>query len=285
MPYLVNWQPVPQAWIREEEERLGRDLRFQSIADEAERARQLRIAAQQSAIDRMVVEQAAAKDPRPIDPQAIEQEVQRQKQAGNCRTAFDDGLLRQQVERLFRLQRLHAEMTAGAVPPAALEVEAFYEANRENFRMPESFHAAHIVKHVNREHGADEARVGIEAALAELERGDPFSEVAERHSDCKGNGGDLGRFPAGQMVQEFDDAIRPLEPGQRTGIFTTPFGFHIAELRAKAEACPATFEEVRADIERVLTMQNQHQAYLRAVADLRSRADIRWDAPAQAVAV
>ena len=285
MPYLVNGQPVPEEWIREEEQRLGHDLRFNAIADKAERERQLRIAAQHSAIDRMLVEQAAARDPRPIDSQAIMQEVQRQKQAGNCRTAFDDSFLRQSVERQFRLQRTHAKMVAGAPQPAAREVEAFYQAHRENFRNPELFAAAHIVKHVNEIQSEEQAQAGIDAALAELERAEPFAEVAERHSDCKGNGGDLGRFPAGHMVQEFEDAIRPLKPGQRTGIFTTFLGFHIAELHARTAAGPATLEEVRADIERVLALQNQHQVYLRAVAELRSRADIRWEAPAQAVAV
>ena len=278
MPYLINGQPLPEEWIREEEQRLGRDLRFNAIADEAGRVRQLRIAAQHAAIDRMLVEQAAAEDPRPIDPQAVEQEVQRQKQAGNGRTASDDSLLRQWVERQLRLQRTHAEMLAGAAQPAARGVEAFCEANRENFRNQELFQAAHIVKHVNGEHNAEEARAGIEAALAELERGQPFAEVAEHHSDCKGNGGDLGRFPAGQMFQEFEDAIRALEPGQRSGIFTTPLGFHIAELRARIAAGPVAFEEVRAVIQRVLALQSQHQVYLRAVAELRSRADIRWEA-------
>jgi parvulin-like peptidyl-prolyl isomerase len=84
------------------------------------------------------------------------------------------------------------------------------------------------------------------------------------------------------MVPQFEDAIRALEPGQRTGIFTTQFGFHIAELRARTPAVPASLEEVRADIERVLTMQSRHQFYLRAVAELRSRADIRWEAAALA---
>lgn len=273
-----------EEWVREEEQRLGHDVRFQAITDEAERERQLRIAAQHLAIDRMLVEQAAAKDPRPVDPRAVEQEVQRQKQAANCRSAFDDGALRQWTERQFRLQRTHADMVAGAVPPAAQEVEAFYEANRENFRNPELLRAAHIVKHVNGEHSKAEARAGIESALADLERGLPFSQAAERHSDCKDKGGDLGLFPAGQMVAEFDDAIRALEPGQRTGIFTTPFGFHIAELRARVPAGPASFEEVRADIQRVLTMQSQHQAYLRAVAELRSQAEIRWEAAAETAA-
>ena len=105
MPYLVNGQPVPEEWIREEEQRLTRDLRFQTIADEAERARQLRVAAEHSAIDRMLVELGAASDPRPVDTQAVEQEVERQKQASNGRGSVDKGALRQSIR--------------AAVPPAA----------------------------------------------------------------------------------------------------------------------------------------------------------------------
>ena len=284
MPYLVNGQAVSEELIRQESERIGRDLRWKTIPDEAERARRLRAAAEYSAIDRVLVEQAAANDPRPIDASAFEQALEQQKLTGGCREAFDDSLLRRQIERQFRLQRTSSEMAAGAAKATAEEVEAFYEANRENFRSPELFDAAHIVKHVNGEQGEEQARAGIEAALAELERGAPFSEVAEKHSDCKGKGGDLGRFSAGEMVQEFEDAIRALEPEQRTGIFRTPFGFHIAELRAKTAPGPASFDEVRADIERVLTLQNQHRAYLRAVAELRSRAQIRLVPAEQAAA-
>ncbi|MGA2739380.1 MAG: peptidylprolyl isomerase [Bryobacteraceae bacterium] len=125
-------------------------------------------------------------------------------------------------------------MVESAPKPTAEEVEAFHRTNRENFRMPEMFHAAHIVKHVNEEQSEEQAEAGIQAALADLERGVPFAEAAEIHSDCKGNGGDLGKFPPGHMVEEFEAAISALQPGERTGIFTTPFGFHIAELRAKA---------------------------------------------------
>jgi hypothetical protein len=67
-------------------------------------------------------------------------------------------------------------------------------------------------------------------------------------------------------------------------MFTTTFGLHIAELRAKIPAAPAGLEEVRADIERVMTMMNEHEAYMRAVAELRSRADVRWAPDAQAAA-
>jgi peptidyl-prolyl cis-trans isomerase C len=284
MPYLVNGQALSEELIRQESERIGRDLRWNTIPDETERARRLRAAAEYSAIDRVLVEQAAWSDPRPIDARAFEQALKQQKLTGGCREAFDDSLLRREMERQFRLRRTSSEMAAGAAKPTAEEVEAFYKANRENFRSPELFRAAHIVKHVNGEQGEEQARAGIEAALAELERGASFSEVAEKYSDCKGKGGDLGQFPAGEMVQEFEDAIRALEPEQRTGIFSTPFGFHIAELRAKTAAGLASFDEVRADIERVLTLQNQHRAYLRAVAELRSRAQIHLVPAEQAVA-
>jgi parvulin-like peptidyl-prolyl isomerase len=82
------------------------------------------------------------------------------------------------------------------------------------------------------------------------------------------------------MVEEFEAAISALQPGERTGIFTTPFGFHIAELCAKVAGGPASFEEVRPDIESAFTMRNQQELYLRAVAELRSQADIRHVADA-----
>jgi len=276
MPCFVNGQPVPDEFVREAEHFIGRDPRWQTIADETERAKRLRAAAQQAAADRVLIEQAAARDPRPIDADALAQEAARQKAQWGSRSAFDDTRLRQLVELQFRVHRLREEMADGATGPTAEEIEAFYNANRENFRKPEMFHAAHIVKHVNELQTEEQAAGAIKAALADLERGDPFPEVANRYSDCPGNGGDLGRFPAGRMVQEFEDAVRALDPGQRTGVFTTSFGFHIAILYAKIPGGPATFEEVRADVQRAFAFRNREQIFLRALAKMRATADIRW---------
>lgn len=106
MPHIVNGHPIPEEWIREETQRIGCDLRLKATKDEAERARQVQVAARHSAVDRMLVELAAAGDPRPIDPRVIEEEVRL-------------------VERLFRLQRTYAEMTAGAAHPTEEQVSAF----------------------------------------------------------------------------------------------------------------------------------------------------------------
>ena len=264
MPYFVNGQAVPEDLILQESERVSRDLRWRRIKDEQERARQVRAAAEHSAINRILVEQAAAADPRPVDSAAVEGAVQGLKGKWNCRSGFDDTELRRAVERSLRFQRTAGEMMAGVATPTAEEVEQFYIANRENFRMPEAFRAAHIVKHVNGEQTKELARAGIGAALAALERGEAFSAVADLYSDCKGNGGDLGQFGSGHMVPEFEDAVRTLEPGERTGVFRTPFGLPYCGTARKirAPARPA-FEEVSADIKRVLAAKSQHEAYLR----------------------
>src|SRR5580700_2670415 len=183
MPYLVNGQPVPEELIREEFGRIGRDPRWHSISDLTERAHRLRLAAEQCAQDRMLIEQTAANDPRPIDAAALEQNVARQKAEFGCRVAFNGNDLRRLTEHNLRVQRLRGEMVADASKPSADEIEAFYNANRYNFHKPDMFRASHIVKYVNHEQTEEQAEAGIAAALAELERGEPFDEVANRHSD------------------------------------------------------------------------------------------------------
>ena len=258
MPYLVNGQTVAEETVRAQEAQLRRDPRWQQFPDEAERAKRLRAAAEFAAVDVTLFEWTAASDPRPVDPVAIERELEQQRAMGNCRSASDEEGIRRLIERNARLQRTARDITAKAPLPTPEDVQAFYHAQQDNFRGSAMFRAAHIVRHVNDKQNEDEARAGIEAALADLERGTPFSEAADRHSDCPGKGGDLGEFVAGTMVAEFEDAIRALKPGERTGIFRTPFGFHIAELRGKTPAGTVNFEEVQEDIRRALTMMRRH---------------------------
>ena len=250
------------------------DPSLAAIADPVERDDRLLRSAEAAAIDRILVAQAAAVDCRPIDSSAVEHELTQVKASGACRSGFDDGLLRQQIEANLRLRRLEAEMTANAAPVTEDEAGEFYVANADRFAMLESFQASHIICHVNEQQSEAQAEQEILSASAALERGEPFSEVADRHSDCKGQGGDLGRFDAGEMVDEFEAELRKLEPGQRSGVFTSPLGFHIVELRAKYPSGPADFGVVKNDVLRVFTLMRRHQAYLDGVRRLREKARI-----------
>src|ERR1035441_10957066 len=108
-------------------------------------------------------------DPRPIDSQTIEQEL-RQREA-SLGPAHDRAAARQLIDRNLRMQRITRETREAAAKPTKEEIETFYQANRQNFRNPPLFHAAHIVKNINGDQREQQARAGIETALVELEGG------------------------------------------------------------------------------------------------------------------
>jgi peptidyl-prolyl cis-trans isomerase C len=87
------------------------------------------------------------------------------------------------------------------------------------------------------------------AALAEVRRpGADFAEVARRRSTGPGarEGGDLGFFRRGDMVQEFADAAFALQAGQISETpVRTQFGWHVIKVEERRTALPPPFEEVR----------------------------------------
>jgi parvulin-like peptidyl-prolyl isomerase len=79
-----------------------------------------------------------------------------------------------------------------------------------------------------------EAEATIATLRKELDDGADFAELAKQHSDCPSSeeGGDLGFFPRGAMVPEFDKAAFALEPGQVSDTVVTSFGFHLIQRTA-----------------------------------------------------
>src|ERR1035438_5801137 len=119
MPYLVNGQLVPEELVREEFGRIGRDPQWQSIPDLTERARRLRAAAEQCAQERVLIEQAAVNDPRPIDPVALEQEIARQNAQWGCRAPLSITISFASSPSAHRLPRGagHLALAGHAIPP------------------------------------------------------------------------------------------------------------------------------------------------------------------------
>lgn len=75
----------------------------------------------------------------------------------------------------------------------------------------------------------DEALASINDLKAKLADGGDFAELARANSDCPSGeeGGDLGFFPRGAMVREFDEAAFALQPGQVSDVIETGFGYHL----------------------------------------------------------
>ena len=89
--------------------------------------------------------------------------------------------------------------------------------------MAKQVHAAHIL--VKKEDQAKDL-------LARVKTGENFSDLAKKFSDCPSgrNGGDLGWFGKGQMVQEFDKAAFEGAKGAVVGPVKTQFGWHLIKI-------------------------------------------------------
>jgi peptidyl-prolyl cis-trans isomerase D len=131
----------------------------------------------------------------------------------------------------------------------AAEVEAAYQERKAEFSRPEQRRASHILVRCNKD--ADEATRSaaykkIEAAKARLAAGEAFATVAKELSDdtTAKQGGDLGFFPRGAMVPEFDKAAFSLAKGEVSDIIETRFGFHIIQLTEIRAAEETPLKEV-----------------------------------------
>jgi PPIC-type PPIASE domain len=275
MPILVNGEIVPRELLLEEERRLAASHEWRVIPEALEKQTHLRQAAEACVIDRILLRQAADRDPRPIDAAVIASHVKHLSATQGCRVLVDEGPLTRQIEGQLRLQRTMRDLMGPLGEPTEDEIASLYKAQRHNFQRPEIVNAAHIVKQVDELQPEADARAGIEAALAALDRGEPFGQVSDLYSDCQGSGGNLGSFERGVMVQEFDDVVFQMKPGERSPIFRTPFGFHIAEVRSKTESNGiADLSDVRDTIKLFLTAQRDQEAARRVINQLRAQAQI-----------
>ena len=106
--------------------------------------------------------------------------------------------------------------------------------------------------------------------------------MADKVSDCPGNGGDLGWFGHGKMVEEFEEVVFQMAPGEISAPFKSVFGFHIAKLYEKKPPTTMALSEVKDQVERELRQERENKLVEDFVDGLRARAKIEELEPAKA---
>ncbi|MPM49453.1 putative peptidyl-prolyl cis-trans isomerase Cbf2 [bioreactor metagenome] len=145
------------------------------------------------------------------------------------------------------------------------EKTAFFEANKSKFNKSETASAKHIL--VETEDKANELLNKINAGEVS------FEDAAAEHSTCpsKDAGGNLGSFPRGQMVPEFEEAVFNMQKGEVRGPVQTQFGYHLIKLEDIQAGGESKYEEVQNEIERTLMYQKQSEIYSNKLNDLKSK--------------
>jgi peptidyl-prolyl cis-trans isomerase D len=142
------------------------------------------------------------------------------------------------------------------------DLEAYYQQHRDEFKEDEQACASHILVKVSTDpkvkpsHTDAEAKQIAEGLLAQVKAGGDFADLAKKASEDQGsapNGGDLGCFPRGRMVPQFDQAVFSMDPGATSDLVKSPFGYHIIRLVSRREEQVPTLSAVKERIRPLVT--------------------------------
>jgi peptidyl-prolyl cis-trans isomerase D len=145
---------------------------------------------------------------------------------------------------------LSADTLARQEPPAEAEIKAAYEARASQYTVGEQRRASHILVKTKQE--ADKISQELKSSPAS------FGELAKKHSQDPGSaekGGDLGWFSRGMMVKPFEDAVFAMKDGQISGPVQSDFGFHIIRLTGTQAGKSRPYEEVKKELADELARQ------------------------------
>lgn len=268
MALLVNDELIPDEEIHQEFLRLS-----SRAAAGSDSAPHLQRIAEETVVHRVLLVQMARE--RGLAVSAAEIDAERHRQWGSdsnsicgagTRKILTDGLL---IEKLKNTLARHVPR------PSRAMVEAVYRDNPARFWKPERVLVAHIVRIFERAEEEAEAMSQLKQAELELERGKSFASVAERYSDCKGNGGSLGWVERGAMVEEFETVVFSLQKRQRSQIFRTIFGLHLAEVQDRKDAGLQSLDEVRTELARQLFQEERQRVLEQALAVALGQARIQ----------
>jgi len=156
------------------------------------------------------------------------------------------------------------------------EIKKYYDSHANEFVEKEKVHARHIL--VKTEEEAKSIIGDLKAKQGDALK-TAFAEAAKKFSTGPSGpkGGDLGSFPRGQMVPEFNDKVFSMTVGTiTTEPVKTQFGYHIIYLEDKIDGKKLSFDEVKSFIEQKLKMEKFKEAMEEKMKALTGAAKITY---------
>jgi peptidyl-prolyl cis-trans isomerase SurA len=184
--------------------------------------------------------------------------------------------LREQLERI----RLMSQEVRAKIQVGEKDIRDFYDANQARYREDERFRARHIFFRLTRDTPADEVKKVMAKALnvlQEAKSGKDFTELAKKNSDdptVATDGGYLGIFKKGEMLQEIEDAVVVMKPGTVSDIVSTPEGLHIIKLEERIPGKLKPLSDIRGEIEDTLYKMKSEERFNQWLAELKKNASI-----------
>lgn len=138
----------------------------------------------------------------------------------------------------------------------------------------EQTHPRHILVRVNEVVSEAEARRKVGLLRQRIVDGANFAEIARLNSDdtaSASRGGDLGWVVPGDLVPQFESAMKELKLNEVSQPVRTPFGLHIIQVLERRTA-DVSADRKRLEARKVLRERRSDEAYQEWVRQLRDRA-------------
>lgn len=239
-----------QDWLNEMESRYGKEILSELV-------------------DQKIIESAGKKYGIKISDQAVERELMVIKtmygSSGGYQSS-DEEKMREQIKSSLMLE----EILTKDVKVSEKEMKTYYEQNKKQFHLPDSYHISKIVVNTKKE---------AEQTLKELEQGSSFAVLAmERSVDefTANLGGDAGYVneDSDRYSKDFLQIVKKLKPGKWSKPVKLEDSYAIVMLHEAVKGKEYKFKDVKDQIRRQIALEQMEIPV--SAKPLWNETDIEW---------
>lgn len=147
----------------------------------------------------------------------------------------------EEARKKILIARLLKDRVDDTITISDEEIKIFYDANADKYMTAEIMRVSHILV---------PSREEAKNILAELKGGENFEDLARAKSvdPTAQQGGDIGYFPKGQLMSEFEDACGRLDIDEISNVVKTKLGYHVIKLTDRKKPKQRPIEQVSDNI-------------------------------------
>ena len=179
----------------------------------------------------------------------------------------------------FLAQSVLGQEVAGRIIVTREEIEEYYNEHKEEYVRSEGVRLSQIFFELAGKTQAEQeaARKRAGEIHERVDRGEPFYEMASRHSDdllTKEQGGDIGIYRRGMLRKEIEEAVFGRNRGFITDLVEVPNGLLLLRVDQVFREGLAELEEVQDEIRAAIGGPRYSPAIREYLTELRKRAYI-----------
>lgn len=224
-------------------------------------------------IDEKIVEMELKKEKIEISKDDIEKELEVFKEEVGGDEAFkaaleqnrmSEDVFKDDIEQYLGTRKIMEPL----VEVTDEEIKAYFDEHKAEFDVEEQVDARHIL--------VEDKKLANKLAK-QIKDGEDFEELAKEHSTDQGSalmGGNLGFFPRGKMVPEFEEKAFSMKVGEVSKPVKSDHGYHIIEVLDKKKAKKAKFEDHKDEVKDKVIDEKMQTEYVTWLEEKRESYDI-----------